>query len=152
MSGSLWSVVIAHECRQDDSHQLSMTQNFWTVHIYRKFIDKKNSTASLTYLKVACSTENHAAWSFHGITTAYIFSRQWIQKRHGCCMICGKFYIGSSVTPTRRCCLQQFHRHWTICMQQHHQNWVKPIFTTLSKPEFIKRQKWYRFKICAALY
>jgi len=32
MSGSLWSVVVAHERRrQDDSHQLSMTQNFQTA-------------------------------------------------------------------------------------------------------------------------
>jgi len=31
-SGSLWSVVIAHEHRrQDDSHQISMTQNFRTA-------------------------------------------------------------------------------------------------------------------------
>jgi len=32
MSGSLWSVVVAHERqRQDDSHQLSTTQNFQTA-------------------------------------------------------------------------------------------------------------------------
>jgi len=33
MSSSLWSVVVAHgRRRQDDSHQLSMTQNFLVVH------------------------------------------------------------------------------------------------------------------------
>jgi len=32
MPGSLWSVVVTHERRrQDDSHQLSMTQNFRTA-------------------------------------------------------------------------------------------------------------------------
>ena len=32
MSGSLWSIVVAHECRrQDDSYQLSMMQTFQTA-------------------------------------------------------------------------------------------------------------------------
>lgn len=84
-----------------------------------QFHIRKTSVALSTYLKVARSTENHKPRSFRSITSAWVFIRQWVQEWHGRRVICGKFYVGASVTATRWCYLQQFHWHWTICMQKH---------------------------------